>query len=68
MEQLNHPFPIFYCSHECHQSLQRLQALLEHHHEEIFRATQGDILKDAVVKFKTRYNELGSQETGTAVV
>ncbi|KAL4746797.1 hypothetical protein BDW72DRAFT_197324 [Aspergillus terricola var. indicus] len=63
MNQPNHPFPIFYHSHKCHQALQLLQPLLEHNHEEIFRGTQGDILRDAVVKFKTRRNELGSQET-----
>ncbi|KAL4816707.1 hypothetical protein BDW67DRAFT_184534 [Aspergillus spinulosporus] len=62
MEQPIRPFPIFYYGHKCHHALQHLQALLKFNNDEIFRDTQGEILQDAIVKFKIRHKELGSKE------
>ncbi|KAL6232376.1 hypothetical protein BDW75DRAFT_243016 [Aspergillus navahoensis] len=59
MDNPNHPFPVFYYSHECHEALRLLQELLELNHEEVFVGPQGDTLREAFVDFKFRYNLLG---------
>ncbi|KAL4984185.1 hypothetical protein BDW68DRAFT_180918 [Aspergillus falconensis] len=62
MDESNHPYPVFYYSHECHDALRLLQDLLELNHEEIFMGAHGDTLREASVDFMFRYKELGIKE------